>query len=398
MLDVLKIQRLGAVEVNMADSSKTCQKDQQVWVLQFCHGYDGPFLDCARQYAVLFKNSPYKVCTVYLTGSPDAQVAEASASDEVIFMGFKSSQLRGLKLGAIKEFRKIVRSRAFSFCIAHRFKPTYIALLSSELPVIGIQHAFDGYKRISRKLIANLFNRRLCLLGVSDAVRDNMREHLSSWPEDSIQTLYNRIDIASLQRTQLSKADSRAELDLPNDAWIIGNVGRLHPDKDQQTLIRGFAKACVHLPENARLAILGTGRLEPELRALALNLGVVDRVLFLGQVPQARRYFKAFDVFALTSDREPFGMVLLEAMAAGVVVICSDCGGGREVIQGNGILFDFADADGLAQRLVECAKTTPNEQVAMLESAYKRLEQDFCDDVAHRVFFDNLAVFKRKWS
>ena len=56
----------------------------QQWILQFCHGYDGPFLDCARQYAALFAGTRYKVCTVYLTGAPSAEVEAGSASDEVL--------------------------------------------------------------------------------------------------------------------------------------------------------------------------------------------------------------------------------------------------------------------------------------------------------------------------
>ena len=55
-------------------------------VLQFCHGYDGPFLDCARQYASLFVGTPYKVTTVYLTGAPSVEVERGSASDEVVFL------------------------------------------------------------------------------------------------------------------------------------------------------------------------------------------------------------------------------------------------------------------------------------------------------------------------
>ncbi len=50
----------------------------QPWILQFCHGYDGPFLDCARQYAALFADTRYKVCTVYLTGKPSAEVEQGS--------------------------------------------------------------------------------------------------------------------------------------------------------------------------------------------------------------------------------------------------------------------------------------------------------------------------------
>lgn len=60
---------------------------------------------------------------------------------------------------------------------------------------------------------------------------------------------------------------------------------------------------------------------------------------FLGHVRHGRRYFKAFDLFALTSDHEPFGMVLLEAIAAKVPVVCTDCGGGREVVEGVGRYF-----------------------------------------------------------
>lgn len=66
-------------------ASSPQQKTAEQWVLQFSHGYDGPFMDCARQYAVLFKGTAYKVCTVYLTGAPNDEVAQGSASDEVIF-------------------------------------------------------------------------------------------------------------------------------------------------------------------------------------------------------------------------------------------------------------------------------------------------------------------------
>ena len=57
----------------------------------------------------------------------------------------------------------------FSFCIAHRFKPIYVALLGTSLPVIGVHHAFGDYERKGRRIFANLFGKRLSLLGVSDA-------------------------------------------------------------------------------------------------------------------------------------------------------------------------------------------------------------------------------------
>ena len=356
-------------------------------VLQFCHGYDGPFLDCARQYASLFVGTPYKVTTVYLTGAPSVEVERGSASDEVVFLDYRSRDVRGLKLKAIRDIKRLVAGRNFQFCIAHRFKPIYVALLGTDLPVIGVHHGFGDYQRLSRKLFANCFRKRLALLGVSNAVRDEIRTCLPSWPAERIETLYNRIDIAAVQAEQVCRDDARAHLGLPQDAWVVGNVGRLHPDKDQATLIRGFAQALPQLPAGSLLAIMGSGRLEAELKALAAELGVSTSVRFLGQVPQGRRYFKAFDVFALTSDHEPFGMVLLEAMAAGVPVICSDCGGGREVVGESEWLFALGSAQALGQRLVRMAIERPQSQADFVEALHDRIVNMFSDPATRRVFW-----------
>jgi glycosyltransferase involved in cell wall biosynthesis len=356
-------------------------------VLQFCHGYDGPFLDCARQYASLFAGSGYKVTTVFLTGVADPEVAAGCASDEVLFMEFSSKAVRGLKLAAIAQLRKIAASRSFSFCIAHRFKPIYVALLATRLPVIGVHHAFGDYQRRSRKLFAGFFRKRLSLLGVSDAVRDDMRRCLPAWPAARIQTLYNRIDVDALQAIQVPVHEARDALGLSPDEWVIGNVGRLHPDKDQATLLKGFALALAHLPGESRLAILGSGRLEQDLKELARELGIADKVLFLGQVPDARRYFRAFDVFALSSDHEPFGMVLLEAMAAGVPLLATACGGAKEVVEGVGILFPFGDAEHLAQGLRHLAAMDQHQQRQCAEMMLERLRERFSDEAVRATFW-----------
>lgn len=360
-------------------------------VLQLCHGYDGPFLDCARQYAALFAGSEYKVTTVYLTGVPSAEVEAGSASDEVIFLDYSSREVRGLKLKAIRDIRRIVAGRDFKLCIAHRFKPIYISLLACKLPVIGVHHAFGVYGRLSRRLFINRFRQRLLLLGVSNAVRDEMRGHLPGWAPERIETLYNRIDVEAVQAEQVSREAAREALELPQDAWVVGNVGRLHPDKDQATLIRGFAQALPQLPAGSLLAIMGSGRLEAELKALAVELGMATSVRFLGQVPNARRYFKAFDAFVLSSDHEPFGMVLLEAMAAGVPLICSDCGGGREVVNGVGLLFPLGDVKALAGCLVQCELAATD---VWATPSNERLS-GFFSDVAVRTSFWQLPLVRR---
>jgi glycosyltransferase involved in cell wall biosynthesis len=225
------------------------------WILQLCHGYSGPFLDIARQYAVLFRGTPFKVLTVYLTGTPSEEARTGSASDEVMFLDYSSKAIRGLKLGAIRAIRKIAASRDFAMVIAHRFKPIYVACLATKLPVIGVHHAFGDYDRPQRRWFAHLFCQRLALLGVSNAVREDIREHLPNWAPERIETLYNRLDVESVKAQLLSRDEARDKLGLPQDATIIANVGRLHPDKDQATLVEGFAKALPELPGCTLLTI-----------------------------------------------------------------------------------------------------------------------------------------------
>lgn len=356
-------------------------------VLQFCHGYDGPFLDCARQYASLFQGTSYKVTTVFLTGRPNAGVAHSCASDEVLFMDYKSADIKGLKIRAIRDLRIIARSRDFRFCIAHRFKPIWIACLATALPVIGIHHAFGDYDRVGRRFFANWQKKRLSLLGVSNAVRDDLRKNLASWPSDRIETLYNHIDIDKVRGQLFSKIEARQQLHLDDNAWIIGNVGRLHPDKDQATLLRAFAIARPTLPKNSQLAIMGTGRLAEQLKSLAKELGIAEHVLFLGQVEEARRYFRAFDVFALSSDHEPFGMVLLEAMAANLPIICSDCGGGREIVKDVGILFPLGDEQLLAEALTRMSQLTPQQLQSCYDAMQVKIYSHFSDESVEQVFW-----------
>jgi glycosyltransferase involved in cell wall biosynthesis len=369
-------------------------KDPTPRVLIFCHSHYGPFADVVRQYAVLFKGTEYKVTSVYLTGEPSDSVREISDSDEVIFMNFKSNEVYGLKLKAILRLRQIVKKRNIQFCIAHRFKPIYIALLATKLPVIGVHHAFGDYERWSHRFFVNRFRDRLTLLGISNAIRDDIRKDLTDWPQDHLLTFYNHIDVDRVVAEVLPRDRAREALGLPINAYVIGNVGRLHPDKDQATLIRGFAIALPQLPENACLVILGKGRLEGELKQLARSLDIEHKVRFLGQVPNARTLFSAFDLFVLSSDHEPFGMVLLEAMAARVPILVSNCGGAPEVVENPGAHFGLGDSTALSERLVSWLKKPTQEISTVAQQAIHDLTVRFSDLVARRVFFE-LAPIRR---
>ncbi|MFT6419738.1 MAG: glycosyltransferase involved in cell wall biosynthesis [Porticoccus sp.] len=357
----------------------------QRYILQLCHCYYDPFLDCARQYAVLFKDTPYKVITVFMTGEPDPDVAKKACSDEVIFLGHNSKALAGAKLTVIREVKNIARQYPFSACIAHRAKSAYVGLLATNLPIFSVRHSFGDFDRFGRRLMGNLFKSRLTLLAVSNAVRDEIRSHLPDWPEEKIITLYNRIDVDAARQGLFDRREARQKLRLPENSWILGSVGRLHPDKDPQTLIKGFARALPHLPVGALLVMLGDGKLRQTMKALAAELDISDSVLLPGNVIEARRYFSAFDAFALTSDHEPFGMVLLEAMAAELPIICSDCGGGPEVVGDTGELFPFGDADALAEGLIRVSQKQLTE--ADHRRIFQRLQNHFSDCAVREQFW-----------
>lgn len=358
------------------------------WILQFCHCHYGPFLDVARQYSALFDGSRYKVLTVYLTGEASEAARQGSDSDEVIFLDFQSSDVRGLKIGAICALKKIVASRDIALIIAHRFKPIYIACLASTLPVIGVHHAFGDYDRAPRRWFARIFSKRLALLAVSDAVRDDIRQHLPQWAPERIGTLHNRLDSEAVRREIVPREQARQILGIPQEALVIANVGRLHPDKDQATLIAAFAKALPNLAPTALLVIAGSGPLDVELRKLAEQLGLANRIRFLGQVSQVRRLFAAFDLFVLTSNHEPFGMVLLEAMSAGVPVLATDCGGAPEVVGRQNLLFGLRNADQLAALLVDFFADKDGAYRRELSAfGAHRLDESFSDEVARQRFF-----------
>ena len=176
---------------------------------------------------------------------------------------------------------------------------------------------------------------------------------------------------------------------MPRNVPVVGNVGRLHPDKDQATLLAGFAAALPKLPDSAQLAIAGSGPLEAALKKQATKLNIADRVHFLGQVADVRRFFSAFDLFVLSSDHEPFGMVLLEAIVAGVPVMATDCGGAPEVGAGPARLFPLRDTATLARRLVDFFASERGTNTDL-----ERLGQYFSDEAARRRFF-SLDMVKR---
>jgi len=356
------------------------------YALQLCHDYTFPYLDVARQYASLFKGTDYQVITVYLIGEKNADVVTRTDSDEVLFLENRSKDLRGLKRKQIKQVKQLCQQYDFDFAIGHRYKAMFILRHIKNFPVIGIHHSFGNYIRFMRRWFVNHHSKNLYLLGVSNAIRDDIRKYLPRFPQQQIQTLYNRINVSQVMANQVDRIAAREHLGIAQDKYVFANVGRLHPDKDQKTLINAFAKVATELPD-AILVILGKGRLEQELKQQVAQLQLNDRVLFLGVVPHAVNYFKAFDSFVLSSDFEPFGMVLLEAIIAEVPVIATDAGGAREIIKDKQWLFQIGDVDKLSELMSAMYALEHSQKNALNDENMRWLKQNFTDEAVKEAFW-----------
>lgn len=148
--------------------------------------------------------------------------------------------------------------------------------------------------------------------------------------------------------------EALAELGVPEDAPVVGNVGALTDHKDHQTLLRAMALLRERQPE-AWLVVLGEGELRGKLLSLTRALGLADRVVFAGFRRDLDRLLPAFSVFCLSSRLEGLGTSLLDAMAFGLPVVATAAGGIPEAVQDGvtGRLTAPEDPRALADALVE---------------------------------------------
>lgn len=144
-------------------------------------------------------------------------------------------------------------------------------------------------------------------------------------------------------------------------AFRVAIVGRLAPWKGQHVFLEAFAKAFPDGPEQAVVvgaALFGEHGYERELRALAAELAIAERVAFTGFVDDVAGVLARVDCLVHASTiPEPFGQVVVEGMAAGLPVVASAAGGPLEVITDgvDGLLVPPGDVDGLAERLIRLA-------------------------------------------
>jgi len=171
------------------------------------------------------------------------------------------------------------------------------------------------------------------IVAVSQSVCDSFKNHPSRYRK-RLQVIHNMVYD---DREGIGRDQARSELNLPANAFILVNVGRLSDQKNQSLLIEMVREINPKL--NIKVVIAGEGDLHEALEIKAKNIDVMDRVILLGELypEQVRLLLSATDAFVFPSKYEGLSNALLEAISFGLPVLASDIPSNREVLGQQGL-------------------------------------------------------------
>ena len=272
-----------------------------------------------------------------------------------------------LAMGGLPALAKLRRDGYdFDLIDAHYFYPDGVAaaILAAwfDRPLVVTARGSDvtliPQHRIPRSLIQWTAGRAAAVISVSRALRDALVGLGAA--EARLHVLRNGVDLDRFRL--LDRAATRVALGWPDQPTLI-SVGNLNKNKGHHLII----DALCQLPD-FRLVIVGQGPERELLKAQASRLGLLERILFAGEVPQTAlsRFFSAADISVLASEREGWPNVLLESMACGTPVVATRIWGTPEIVKSSeaGRLAGDRSASGIAGAVVELMANYP-ERVAV---------------------------------
>jgi glycosyltransferase involved in cell wall biosynthesis len=289
------------------------------------------------------------------------------------------------EISPILKLRKIINFRKYNIIHAH-LPP---AELYTRLSLIGKK----SYKLIISKHNDKEFahnwasavlehwcaKRAAKVIAISGAVESFFAKR---WPRDlsrRIVKVHYGIDPDPYVTVTLKDIEKvRAAWGAVADTIVIGSVARLTKQKALDVMLKGFAAAVAKAPEGRlKLALVGQGELEAELKKLAKKLGVTDRVVFAGFRSDIPAVMRSFDLFVLTSDFEGFGLVLLEAMSASKPILATSVSAIPEVVTDGvtGILVPKQDPDAFARGVLHFLNS--DLRARMGQAGFQRVREEF---------------------
>jgi glycosyltransferase involved in cell wall biosynthesis len=195
-------------------------------------------------------------------------------------------------------------------------------------------------------------------------------------PGEKIKVIHNGIDLNNWQT--FNRWELRQKLGLERETFVILAVGRLVAWKGHSFLINALNTPPLKAEKNIKLLIAGDGPLKKQLTQLVAEQGLSAKITFLGYVTNVPELMAAADLFVLPSINEPFGLVLLEAMAAKLPIIATNDGGVPEIIthRQTGWLVPPQDATALAAAISRL-KSDANLRATLAATAWQELNNRF---------------------
>ena len=265
-------------------------------------------------------------------------------------------------LKAIKSVRTLIKKYNPDIVYAHSSKAGAIARVAD----IGLKnhcvynpHGWAFNMRCSakkravytaiEKIAAPFCDKIIC---ISDAEKQSAIDK-KICKENKLQVIFNGVDIEGYENGQHGVIKKR-DLNIPEEAFVVGMVGRMSPQKAPDVFIK-MAKQVKDKVPNAHFIIVGNGEQETEIREYAEDNDFSESLHITGWVDNPMSYVEIFDVACLLSRWEGFGLALPEYMMAGKPIVASRVDAIPNVIRNgkNGLLVEADDANGASEAVLQ---------------------------------------------
>lgn len=240
-------------------------------------------------------------------------------------------------------------------------------------------------------------SKRTRMIAVSEAVGRNFRGRFGTVLQDRVSVILNTIDFDKFQGDETAKRSIRKELRFRETDVAIGIVGQLTPRKGQLELLRAFSESLREVP-NSVLLIVGAPMFNRDheyldlLKRTTAELGIANKVRTLGARSDIGMIMQALDLLVVNSSAEPFGLVLLEAMACGTPVLATAVDGIPEIIthDENGWLVASGDEQALSAAIVHL-----HRRLLLRERLAERARHDVAARFSVERYMTELQTFYR---
>jgi glycosyltransferase involved in cell wall biosynthesis len=319
----------------------------------------------------------------YVIFLEDGPMVAQIATFGVAVRVFPSGQLRALhrSIQTITAIAAVAKQEQIDLLIGWMWKAhlySGFAAILSRLPSLWYQLEIPDDKNFLKR-ITNLIPAR----GVITLTKAGQKAQENVYPHHRTHQVYPGVDIDRFNPEILpTQVEARQQLNLPLDVPLIGIVGRLQRWKGIHTLIEAMPQILRRFPDTRCVIVGGKHDLEPDyfdfLKAKISDLNLEDRTIFAGLQHNIPVWMQAMDTIVHASDNEPFGIVVVEAMALGKPMVAGASGGPTELItpEVNGLLAPYGNSSDLAAAILRYLDD--REFAQRLGAAAHIRAQEFC--------------------